>query len=90
MVQRFTADNQIMLSLQRLTRTDRIVDASWRAVTWMLISLIGLGSLVLLYIAMMLGFSGKWDAIALPAAGGIALAFAVALLCRFRSDLIGE
>jgi adenine/guanine phosphoribosyltransferase-like PRPP-binding protein len=79
-----------MLSVQKFTRADRLVDASWRAVTWMLIASIGGASLVLLYFAMMLGFSGKWDAITLPAAGGIALAFAVALLCRYRSDLVGE
>lgn len=79
-----------MLSVQKFSRADRLVDASWRAVTWTLIASIGGASLVLLYIAMMLGFSGKWDALALPAAGGIALGFAVALLCRYRSDLVGE
>ena len=79
-----------MLSVQKFSRADRLVDGSWRAVTWMLISTIGLASLILLYIAMMFGFSGKWDSVVLPAIGGIVMGFAVALLCRYRGDLVGE
>jgi len=79
-----------MLSVQKFTRADRLVDGSWRAVTWMLISSLGMASLILLYLAMTLSFSGNWQAAALPAMGGVTMAFAVALLCRYRSDLVGE
>ena len=79
-----------MLALQKFSRMDRFVDAAWRMVTWVMISSLSLGSLVLLYFAMMLAFSGKWDDLAAPAGTGLMLAFAVALLCRYRTDLIGN
>jgi len=79
-----------MISLQKFSRADRLLDVSWRTLTWGLISLLSIASLILVYVSLMSAFAGRWNALAPTVIGGLTLGFAVVMLCRFRTDLIGN